>query len=53
MRDDNQQDVLGGEVTMGYAFTPHLGLQTTYGDVITENDGTESRMIRLRMNYVF
>jgi len=53
VRDDNQQDVLGGEVTMGYAFTPHLGLQTTYGDVITENDGTESRMIRLRMNYVF
>lgn len=53
VKDDNQQDVLGGELTMGYAFTPHLGLQTTYGDVITESDGSQSRMIRLRMNYVF
>lgn len=53
VKDGNQQDVLGGEVTLGYAFTPHLGLQTTYGDVITESDGSQSQMLRLRMTYAF
>lgn len=51
--DGNEQDVLGGEVTMGYAFTPRLGLQTTYGDVLAESDGSQSTMIRVRLNYVF
>ena len=51
--DGNEQDVLGGEVTLGYGFTPHLGLQTTYGDVLTESDGSQSTMIRVRLNYVF
>ena len=40
-------------MTLGYAFTPHLGLQTTYGDVLTESDGSQSTMIRVRLNYVF
>lgn len=51
--DDNEQDVLGGEVTLGYAFTPHLGLQATYGEVLAENDGSKSDMLRLRMSYAF
>lgn len=51
--DDNQQDVFGGELTLGYAFTPHLGLQATYGQVVFDGDGSVSDMIRLRMNYAF
>lgn len=51
--DGNKQDVLGGELTLGYAFTPHLGLQTTYGQVLTESDGSKSDMIRLRLNYAY
>ena len=51
--DDNKQDVLGGELTLGYAFTPHLGLQATYGQVLTESDGSQSDMIRLRLNYAY
>jgi hypothetical protein len=51
--DGNEQDVLGGEVTLGFAFTPHLGLQATYGDVITESDGSQSTLLRVRLNYLF
>ena len=51
--DDNQQDVLGGELTLGYAFTPTLGLQATYGDVLSESDGSRSDMLRVRLTYAF
>lgn len=51
--DDNEQDVLGGEATLGYAFTPHLGLQATWGEVLTESDDSRSDMLRLRMTYAF
>jgi hypothetical protein len=51
--DDNRQDVLGGELTLGYAFTPHLGLQSTYGQVVSESDGSKSDMLRVRLTYAF
>lgn len=51
--DGNEQDVLGGELTLGYAFTPHVGLQATYGEVLTESDGSQSDMLRLRLSYAF
>lgn len=51
--DNNKQDVLGGELTLGYAITPHLGLQATYGQVLFENDNSVSDMLRVRMNYMF
>ena len=51
--DDNEQDVLGGGVTLGYAITPRMGLQVSYGEVLTENDGSELEMIRLKWSLLF
>lgn len=51
--DDNEQDVLGGEITLGYAFTPQIGLAATYGDILTEEDGSQSTMLRVRLNFIF
>mgnify|MGYP003440741378 FL=1 len=51
--DQNKQDVLGGEISMGYTVNPHVSLQGTYGSVVTESDGSKSDLIRLRLAYAF
>jgi len=51
--DDNIQDVLGGGVSIGYSFSPAISLQGTYGMVLSEKDGSELDMIRLKLAYMF
>lgn len=51
--DDNKQDVLGGGVSAGYAFTPQLSAQMTLGMVLSESDGSEEDMIRVKVAYSF
>jgi hypothetical protein len=51
--DDNRQDVLGGGVSAGYAFTPNLAAQMTLGMVLAESDGSEEDMIRVKVAYSF
>jgi hypothetical protein len=51
--DGNAQDVLGGGVSLGYSFTKFLSMQATYGNVLTENDGTELEMVRVKLALMF
>jgi hypothetical protein len=51
--DDNAQDVLGGGVSVGYSITKFLSLQASYGNVLTESDGTELEMIRIKLALMF
>lgn len=51
--DDNAQDVLGGGVSFGYSLTKFLSMQASYGDVLTESDGTELEMIRVKLALMF
>jgi hypothetical protein len=51
--DDNKQDVLGGGVSMGYAFTRFFSMQATYGTVLNESDGSDLDMIRVKLALLF
>jgi len=51
--DDNTQDVLGGGVSIGYSFHPAISMQTSYGRVLSENDGSDLDMIRLKLAFMF
>lgn len=51
--DGNAQDVLGGGVSLGYAFTKFLSMQASYGEVLTESDGTELEMFRVKLALMF
>jgi hypothetical protein len=51
--DNNTQDVLGGGVSIGYSFHPAVSIQASYGQVISEKDGSELDMIRLKMAFMF
>ncbi len=51
--DDNKQEVLGGGISAGYAFTPHLAMQATLGKVLLEDDGSDEDMIRVKLVYTF
>ncbi|MCI0441821.1 transporter [bacterium] len=51
--DDNKSDVLGGGFTLGYSITPKTSVQATYGNVLTENDGSELEMIRVKVVIMF
>lgn len=51
--DDNESDVLGGGVSVGYGFTPWLSMQASYGNVLRESDGSEQEMIRVKLVVLF
>jgi hypothetical protein len=51
--DDNKQDVLGGGISAGYAFTPRMSVQASLGTVLTESDGSDEEMIRIKFAYSF
>ena len=51
--DDNTQDVLGGGISIGYSFHPAISMQTSYGRVLSENDGSDLDMIRLKLAFMF
>lgn len=53
VEDNNKQDVLGGGVSVGYSLTRFLSLQATYGNVLTENDGSELEMLRVKLALAF
>lgn len=51
--DNNTQDVLGGGVSIGYSFHPAVSMQATYGQVLSEKDGSDLDMIRLKLAFMF
>ena len=51
--DDNTQDVLGGGVSIGYSFHPAISMQASYGQVLSEKDGSDLDMIRLKLAFMF
>lgn len=53
VRDDNAQDVLGGGVSFGYAIAKFLSIQASYGNVLSEADGTELEMVRVKLALMF
>ncbi len=48
IKDDNTQDVLGAGFTLGYALTSNFSIQASYGNVLTESDGSELEMVRVK-----
>jgi hypothetical protein len=51
--DDNTQDVLGGGISIGYSFHPALSMQASYGQVLSEKDGSDLDMIRMKLAFMF
>jgi hypothetical protein len=51
--DGNKQEVLGGGISAGYAFTPKLSVQASLGTILAEDDGSEEDMIRIKFAYSF
>jgi hypothetical protein len=51
--DDNTQNVLGGGISIGYSFHPAVSMQASYGQVLSEKDGSDLDMIRLKMAFMF
>ena len=51
--DNNEIDQLGGDVELGYKFSNSWQAFVTYGEVLSENDGSESDMWRMRLIYLF
>jgi hypothetical protein len=51
--DDNRQSVLGGGVSAGYSFTPHVSAQATLGKIWLEDDSSDEDMIRVKLAYSF
>ena len=51
--DDNRMNQFGAGVSLGYSITPAWTLQTTYGEIIAENNDARGRNLRLRLSYVF
>ena len=51
--DDNTQDVLGGGVSIGYSFHPAISMQASYGQVLSEKDGSDLDMVRVKLALMF
>ena len=51
--DDNTQDVLGGGISIGYSFYPALSMQASYGQVLSEKDGSDLDMVRVKLALMF
>jgi hypothetical protein len=51
--DNNEIDQLGGDLELGYKFNNSWQAFVTYGEVLAENDGSESDMWRMRLIYLF
>jgi len=51
--DGNKQEVLGGGISAGYAFTPKFSVQASLGTILAEDDGSEEDMIRIKFAYSF
>ena len=51
--DYNTQDVLGGGISIGYSIHPAISMQASYGQVLSEKDGSDLEMIRLKLAFMF
>jgi len=52
VRDDNRISQLGGGGTLGCTILPPLGVQISYGTILTSNGG-EGVMTRARITMMF
>ena len=51
--DDNLTNILGGGVTLGHQFTPHLGGYGSYGAVLAKKGDAKEWMLRFQLAYSF
>jgi Putative MetA-pathway of phenol degradation len=51
--DDNTANVLGGGFSFGYSFTPKVGMQASWGNVLLESDGSDQEMLRVKFIFSF
>ena len=51
--DENTQDVLGGGISIGYSFHPAISMQASYGQVLSEKDGSDLDMVRVKLALMF
>jgi len=51
--DDNRTNMLGGGVSIGHQFTPHLGAYASYGRVLFGDGDAKESMVRLAFMYSF
>jgi hypothetical protein len=47
VKQDNKINILGGGVTVGYQLLPILGLNASYGSIVTGDNGAQSDMFKL------
>lgn len=51
--DENQTNILGGGLTLGHSFTPHVGGYISYGNVLASDGNADEWMIRGQLSYSF
>ena len=51
--DENTQDVLGGGISIGYSFHPAISMQASCGQVLSEKDGSDLDMVRVKLALMF
>lgn len=51
--DDNRTNILGGGVTLGHQFKPHLGGYASYGNVLASSGNASEWMVRAQLVYSF
>ncbi|MDC9723368.1 MAG: hypothetical protein PSN34_11460 [Urechidicola sp.] len=47
INQDNKMNILGGGLTLGYQVMPLLAIHTSYGGIITGDNGAQSNMFRV------
>jgi hypothetical protein len=51
--DDNHTNILGGGLTLGHQFTPHLGGYVSYGNILASSGNADEWMVRGQLVYSF
>jgi hypothetical protein len=51
--DDNKSDSLGGGASLGYALTPKVSVQGSFGKIFAETDGSRLQMLRMKLAWMF
>jgi hypothetical protein len=53
VNDDNRTNILGGGVSLGRQFSPHLGGYVSYGNVLASSGNADEWMLRGQLAYSF
>jgi hypothetical protein len=53
VKQDNQMNVLGGGVTLGYQMIPPLGINMSYGDVFNNASNVQAKMLKLSVVFSY